>query len=86
MLQRSATLQRTELAACVSTYTPDDVVQTWVGELRGSVVVVHEVDAAGHSAPDFPAHWQRAELLAAHTGQIPTQTEAEDMKTDCRLL
>lgn len=50
---------------------PDDGVQARVRELRGSVVVVHKVDPARHGAPDLPAHWQRPQLLAAHTGQVP---------------
>lgn len=78
MLQESATLRRAEpavggnLECSRIRHTPDDVVQTGVCELRGPVVVVHKVDAAGHGASDLPPHWQRAEFLTAHAGQIPT--------------
>lgn len=84
MLQESATLKRAESAVGRNLecswirHTPDDVVQTGVCELRGPVVVVHKVDAAGHGASDLPPHWQRAEFLAAHAGQIPTP-ESEDV-------
>ena len=42
-----------------------------VGELRGSVVVVHKVDPARGCVPDLPARRQRTQLLTVHVTEVP---------------
>ena len=49
--------------------------ETRVGELRGSVVVVHKVDPARGRVADLPAGRQRAQLLAVDVAQVPGQDE-----------
>lgn len=41
-----------------------------VGELRGSVVVVHKVDASRCRVADLPARRQRTQLLTVDVAQI----------------
>ena len=45
-----------------------------VGELRGSVVVVHKVDPARGRVADLPAGRQRAQLLTVDVAQVPGRT------------
>lgn len=52
--------------------------ESWVSELRGSVVVVDKVDPAGGSVPDLPAWWQRAQLLTVHITQVPAKHNIEE--------
>lgn len=45
-----------------------------VGELGGSVVVVHKVDPTSRSVPDLPAWRQRTQLLTVDVAQVSVKT------------
>lgn len=51
--------------------------EAWVGELRGSVVVIHKVDPASGCVPDLPTGGQRAKLLTVHITQISDKRKRE---------
>lgn len=49
--------------------------EAWVCELRGSVVVVDEVNPPCGSVPDLPSRWQRTKFLAVHVAQVSKMEE-----------
>lgn len=55
--------------------------ESWVGELSGSVVVVHKVDPTSSSVPNLPAWRQRTQFLTVDVAQVPggTHTHTESI-------
>lgn len=52
--------------------------ETWVSELRGSVVVVDKVNPPGGRVPDFPSWGQRPEFLTVHVTQVSEKNTAQN--------